>query len=402
MSRHAPPPQDTTWDLFAPARSEDGLRSIALLANQLAASPTQRVRLFVDDPGRLGSLSARVDPSLWVQPLGNHDLMRLRLADAVAPANHAICLGNTALPVRYRERMAYGAGNRCKLLRIWPPGHTHESIPASTPAEACTSLRIDVVQDTKTEGIGLIKDARNMAEMRTRWKSHPNLAQTTLQGLGLAGDLARGTLIVCCWGAALADLQAFVNTLDQGSGQPVLLLMGPTPGMETPPAPPPPQGLVRCLRLPALSWSQCDELIWSSDLLLCGQRDMALRAMESGTPLMWLPPATASVSDDDTMLDWYFDDLDPGFKRCLLATAHSLRENAPASQELVWYLKQRDDLELIARQVAQRIAQARNLADNLPCLSPALMEQAKRRKQQLNNTHPPTWPMSLPGPPKSA
>ncbi len=410
MSRHSPP-RNTTWDLFTPAQGLDGLRDLPLLAAQLAAVPTQRVRIFIDDPGRLGVMSARIENALWVQPLANYEVWRLRLADAIAPADNVVCLGGTEVPIRYRERMVYGASNRCKQFRIWPLGHTLSTGgPVPTPA-AMNTMVFDVVQDEKVQGVGLIKDLRNNVELRTRWKAHPSLTQTTLEALGLPGDKAKGALIVSCWGAAIADFPLFVGSLAQSFHQPVLLLRGPGQEGVSPTDRPKRDATVstahvHVMDLPALSWSQQDEVIWSSDLLFCGQRDVAYRAMEAGTPMLWLPKLSATVATDvvDRLSDWYFDGLDPGFKRGLLVTAHSLREGESLEQTLAWYLKQRDDLEQIARQVARRIEQARPIADTLPSLSPTMLEQVRRQQQQQqrDNAHPPTWPMSLPGPIESA
>lgn len=391
MSRHAPPP-NTTWDLFAPSHDFDGLRSITLLANQLAAMHGQRVRLFIDDPVRLSPMSARIDPALWLQPLANFDLVRLRLADGVATADHVVCLHDTQIPRRYFERMAYGAAHRCKQFRIWPLGHPVQAFHEAGRASTCATVEIDVLQDEHSESMGLIKDARNTAEMRARWKGHAHLTQTTLEHLGLPGDIARDSLIVCCWQAALADLHGFIEALAHAADAPrVLLLLGPG---TSEPARALRHGVVDCMRLPTLSWSQIDEIVWSCDLLLTGQRDLAQRAMEGGTPLMWLPSSSSS-GDDEHLHEWYYEGVDPGFKRRLMVVAHSLREENAPIQELGWYLKQRVDLDHIATQVARRIGEARSLAEQLPHLSPARLLQARRKKQEDEHVHAATWPMTL-------
>lgn len=405
MSRHSPP-RNTTWDLFTPAHGMDGLRELPLLAAQLATIPTQRVRVFVDDPARLSPLSARIEAALWVQPLANYELWKQRLADAIAPADNVVCLGGTELPGRYRERMVYGSSNRCKLFRIWPPGHVLPPASPVAPSDVMSTMVFDVVQDEKVQGVGLIKDQRNTAEMRARWKAHPSLTQTTLEALGLPGHVVKDALIICCWGAAMDDHPLFVQSLARICHQPVLLLREPAPDGQPAPAL---AGIARsagdapvhCMTLPPLSWSQQDEVVWSSDLLFCGHRDVAYRAMEAGTPLLWLPESRPD-QPDDRLDDWYFEGLDPGFKRSLVATAHSLKRSEGLPQSLAWYLKQRDDVEQVARQVARRIAQARPLADTLPSLSPTLMEQVRRKQQQRDHAHPPTWPMSLPGQIESA
>ena len=391
MSRQAPPP-NTTWDLFAPPEASDGLRSITLLANQLATLQGHRVRLFIDDPLRLSAMSARIDPALWLQPVANFDLARLRLAAGVATADHVVCLHDTQIPRRYHERMAYGAANRCKQFRIWPIGHPVHSFHEAARLSACSTVEIDVLQDEQSESMGLIKDTRNTAEMRTRWKAHPHLTQTTLEHLGLPGEISRDTFIVCCWEAALADAQGFVEALAHASDSPrVLLLVGPgTSQLMLNQR----LGVVECVKLPALSWSQIDEIVWSCDLLLTGERDLAQRAMEAGTPMMWLPKPSPS-NRDEHLLEWYYAGVDPGFRRRLLVVAHSLREENAPIQELGWYLKQRVDLDHIASQVARRIGEARSLFEQLPHLSPIRLEQARRKKQEEEHVHAATWPMNL-------
>ncbi len=406
MSPRQALPRSLTWDLFCPLQARDDLRSITLLATQLANAPNHRVRVFINDPGRLVPLSARIEGGLWWQPMANCDLVRLRLAEAVAPADHVVCPAGLEPPTRYRERMAYGAGGCGKLFRLWPLGHATPPDPAHRAATT-SLLRIDVVQDTKASGSGIVKDARGLADLRLRWKTHPSLVQTTLEQLGVPADWSQDALIVSQWGAAIADAPGFAAALARASDRRVVLLP-----MDDPEEPPdrsaPPRAAItatpanamplRIQPLPKLAWNQLDELIWSSDLLFCGRRDVALRAMESGTPVLWLPDHPAP---DDGLDDWYYEDLDPGSRRRLAAVAHSLRENSSQQEALNWYLRQREDLEQIARQVARRIAEAPNLADVLPTLSPTMAAQARRRKQH-DNAHPPTWPMSLPGRAESA
>jgi hypothetical protein len=106
-----------------------------------------------------------------------------------------------------------------------------------------------------------------------------------------------------------------------------------------------------CQSMRSPSWTQIDELVWGSDLVFCHQRDVAHRAMEAGTPMLWL-------REEDGLFNWYFDGLDLGFKRSLAAVAHHFRNAGAPSSELMWLLNQREALEAIAKNVAQRFAQA--------------------------------------------
>ena len=126
----------------------------------------------------------------------------------------------------------------------------------------------------KTPRIGVIKDPRNSSELRERWKAHPSVIQVTLKSLGFSGRLDRGPLVVCCWGAAIPDRIEFVRELARSSMQPMVLLVGPdASGKLMDPLAMPAwvaadQPHLQCFPLPSLTWSQMDEVVWSSDLMI--------------------------------------------------------------------------------------------------------------------------------------
>ncbi len=378
----------SSWDIFSQAG--DGLRDLTLLTSQLATDPTRRVRLFIDDPSQLSNLSPRIDGTLWVQPLILGELWRTRLAEVVAPADNIVCVNECDMPARYRERIAYGAGAQRRVLRVWSLGRTPvEADPDTTADHAPSALSIDVLQDESSTGTGLIKAPRSTADMRVRWKAQSDLTQATLEGLGLRGHLARGTLILFCWGIRIPSPVQFCRVLERACEKPVLLITVDTNDSQ--------MQAVSCagdnlscqnLRMPG--WSQMDELVWGSDLIFCSRRDIAHRAMEAGTPMLWM-------REDDGLFDWYFDGQDPAFKRSLTIVAYHLRQVGTPSSELLWLLNQRESLESIARNAARRFALAPLLADSLPGIVPKLAEQARQRDQGYRNSHQPTTPMTLQG-----
>lgn len=359
-----------------------------MLATQLATDPARRVRVFVEDPTKLSPLSARIDNSLWVQPLATCEIWRLRLADVVAPADNILCMDGYEIPVRYRERIAYGADAvPRKVFRIWSLGHSPQEVSGLKPTDGSNSLSFDVLQDESPGGTGLIKAHRSTASMRARWKAQSELTQATLEGMGLRAALGRDTLIFLCWNVELPSPVQLCRMLERACGKPVLLISVSSNGSQAQAISCASENLV-CQNMRPPSWTQTDELVWGSDLVFCHQRDIAHRAMEAGTPMLWL-------REEDGLFNWYFQGLDPGFKRSLAAVSHQFRNTGKPTAELMWLLNQRDALEGIAKSVAQRFAQAVLLADSLPSINPLLEEQARQRRLQAS--HQVTAPMSLPG-----
>jgi hypothetical protein len=353
------------------------------------------VRVFLDEPTSLSSLSARIDPSLWVQPLANYELWRSRLAEAIAPAEHVVCMSGAKVPERYLERIAYGASQHRQLIRLLPLGQTAPG-PNAPPLSVPSGAILDVVQDDSADGVGVIRAVRSTAEMRARWKGQLNLTHATLEGLGITGMVECDTLVVLCWGVAIADPRKLCQMLSHSQARHTLLLVGQScpeskagqhgsralavagNGQRT-----------SVLELPPLTWSQLDELVWISDLALCGTRDMAHRAMEAGTPMLWL-------GEDVSLLDWYFAEFDPAYKRLLAAAAYQFRTTGSLTSELVWYFGQSEWTTLVARKTAQRIAHSKSLAESLPEVPLRRTDALKRQHESRRNSIEPTSPMSLP------
>ena len=375
----------SSWDIFS--QTGDGLRDLTLLTSQLATDPTRRVRLFIDDPSQLSALSPRIDATLWVQPLILGELWRTRLAEVVAPADNIVCVNEYEMPARYRERIAYGAGVQRRVLRVWSLGRTALENAQNAADHTHNTLSIDVLQDESPSGTGLIKASRSTAEMRVRWKAQADLTQATLEGLGLRGHIVRGSLILLCWGIRIPAPVQFCRVLERACDKPVLLITVDTKTSQVQAVSCAGENL-SCQNLRMPGWSQMDELVWGSDLIFCTRRDIAHRAMEAGTPMLW-------VRDDDGLFDWYLDGQDPAFKRSLTVVAYHLQRVGTPSSELLWLLNHRESLESIARNAARRFAQAPLLADSLPDIVPKLAEQARRREQGYRSSDQPTAPMTL-------
>lgn len=360
-----------------------------MLATQLSADPTRKVRVFLEDPARLSAMSARIDSTLWVQPLVSAELWKWRLAEVVYPADNIVCLDGFELPTRYRERVAYGAGSARNIHRVWLLGNSPEASIERSDQWSSNNLVSDVVQDEAADGLGIIRSHRSTADMRARWKAQSDLTQATLEGLGLRGPVTRGSLIFLCWDVVLPSPVQLCRMLEKACEKPVLLIMATRDGSQLQTFSCAGENL-SCQNLRAPGWSQLDELVWGSDLVFCHQRDIAYRAMEAGTPMLWL-------REESGLFHWYFEGLDPGFKRSISAVAYHFRNVGTPSSEMLWLLNHREALEDVAKNVARRFAQAPQLADSLPTLGARLSEQARVRHRGYKSSQQPTTPMGLPG-----
>lgn len=377
-----------SWDLIAPVGRPDVLRAATLLASQLAEVERYRVRLFVDDLAPLTAMDARVDPALWVQPQDAYELVRLNLAQATTPADNIVRLFRAKLPRKYMERAIYGHGER-KLFKVKLLDQQASFVDT---APGTTNLRfIEATQGDHASAAGVIRERTSSAEIRARWKKNGKLLQATLDSLGLDGHIFSGALFVCCWGAAIADWKDFLTSLDEVSQQKIILLVGADDGA------PQVQGIategkVKMLRLPAMSWKQRDELVWLSDYVLTGHDDMAHRAMESGVPLLWLPDVPPKAKDDHHLVEWYSQGADPLIRRCLRELIRDLGTRASTSNALKDYFHNQAQVEILAANVAKRIARAPLMSRILPVLTP--MPAAISEKWPLQ--HKTTIPASLP------
>lgn len=147
--------------------------------------------------------------------------------------------------------------------------------------------------------------------------------------------------MLLCWGIRIPAPVQFCRVVERSCEKPVLLITVDTSTSQVQAVSCAGENL-SCQNLRMPGWSQMDELVWGSDLIFCTRRDIAHRAMEAGTPMLWM-------HDDDGLFDWYLDGQDPAFKRSLNVVAYHLQQVGTPSSELLWLLNQREFLESIAR-----------------------------------------------------
>lgn len=383
----------SSWDIFFQAPDE--LRAMGLLASRLAESPTRRVRVFVENPASLRGFSARIEDALWIQPLGNYELWRARLAEVVAPAENVVRLNGTRIPPSYLDRTAYGAKVRRTILNVWPLGHASDSGELSVVQGAAGMVHVDMVQNTSRDGIGLIKAPRSTVEMRARWRGKGNLTMATMDLLGLRDCWSADSMVVVVSGVALGGAEQVAQALEQVCGRPQLLLI-------CPPLDPEQAGqsaeliAFRCANgqvtsrsVSRVNWGQFDELVWCCDLVFACNRDIAQRAMEAGTPLVWL-------GHDEGLLAWYFQDASVDFRRYAHSAVRQFKANPGNAAGLVWFSTQQDVLRAMAAGVEQKVSRASTLQDSIAQIDVLLEDwfrQTMRERAAMSNA--PTSPMDL-------
>lgn len=383
----------SSWDIFFQAPDE--LRAMGLLASRLAETPTRRVRVFVENPASLRVLSSRIDDALWIQPLGNYELWRTRLAEVVAPADNVVRLNGARISPRYLERTAYGAKERRKILNVWPLGHVSTSGEFSVVQGAAGMVQVDMVQTTSRDGGGLIKAPRGTAEMRMRWRGKGNLTMATMDLLGLRDCWSADSMVVFVSGVTLSGAEQVARALEQACGRPQLLLVCPPVSVEQAGQSDEliafrcANGQVTSRSVSRVSWGQFDELVWCSDLVFACHRDIAQRAMEAGTPLVWL-------GRDEGLLDWYLQDASMDFRRCAHRAVRQFNATPSNAAGLVWFSTQQDVLLAMAASVEQKMSRAASLQDSIAEIDVLLedwFKQVIRERAAMSNA--PTSPMGL-------
>lgn len=380
-----------SWDIFS--QSLDDSRALWLLASRLAENPTHRVRVFVEKPASMGMLSARIDDTLWIQPLANYELWKMRLADVVAPADNVVRMNSAEVPPKYLERTAYGAKNDRKILNILPFGDSSVSGEFSVIHGATGLVHINMAQNAGRDGVGLIKAPRGTAEMRTRWRGKSNLARATMDLLGLKDYWSTDAMVTLVSGVALAEPETMALALERSCGRPQLLLVFSSSDDAR-------NGEVQALccidgrvtsrQVERVTWGQIDELAWSSDLIFTGHSDMAHRAMEAGAPMIWL-------GEDEGLLDWYFRDAPSDLRKHVKVAVRHFKAGKAGASGLVWIAMQLEALAALAVGIEQKIARApalQNSVAEIDGLVENWVKQTMHDRAAFTNT--PTVPMGLP------
>lgn len=354
------------WDIFASDKDPQSL----WFGYQLAQGLTKRgyaARLFTDNLTALAGFLAEIDPTCWIQTHRGVEVADWRLADHCVVASTAVQVLGTHMPPAYLERMAqHPTPTRCIEI-VAHDASLDPSAPLTVISQRGTFTRLRAQFGEPPSKAGHVKSRPNATTLRKLW-TKPAMRQGVLQALGLRSDLADGKLSVFFdvrhAGSAAAVLEAlaagprevclFMDKLPEGWDGP-----RPDPSLGTPDRPAVFRyGAAIAVPLPARRWFLTDELIWASDLVMTTQGDIAARACESGTPLIW-------SADDGGFFNWYASGSRPVIRRALAAAFDTLSTGTNARAAWANYLAHLEDVQALADQVAQRVLRAPDLVDVL-------------------------------------
>lgn len=377
-----------SWDLIAPVNRPDVLRAATLLATQLADVDKRRVRLFLDDLTPLTLMSAKIDTTLWLQPVGQYELLRLNLAQAVTPGKNIVRLFGARVPQKYMERAVFG-NTEHKLFKL---KSLDQSALSGNTAPDTTNLHfITVPQYLDSSTVGIIKERFNSIEIRNKWKSSAGLRQATLASIGFEQNMFSGAKIIYCSGKRTFDwarLTSKLGCVESGSviflvencGRGTQLLESEVCCSLT--------SKVKLLTLPPTTWKQRDELVWISDYVVTSSEDMAQRAMESGVPLIWLPQSHLAQDANNDFLEWYLQGCDLLIRRCLQDLIQNLENRNSSPNAFIDYLHYLPQAQILAMTVAKRILDAPLMSQRLPFLMPASALREKNYSREYKATIP--------------
>jgi hypothetical protein len=384
----------STWDLFSQAKDE--LRALHLLALRLAENPVNSVRVFAENPGSFGALSAKLDDTLWIQPIATYELWRTKLAEVSAPATNVVRLSGAALPSRYLERAAYGAKNQRKIINIWPLGSPSDAGHFSAVQSPSDLIQIDVVADTEEGGLGVIKSPRAGADMRQRWKSNGGPCAASMNVMGLKDLWTPDTVVTLIWGVRVSEPEKLARAMAFSLGRPQLLLIG-TSESSTQLAGD--SGSLICVRsaqgsttsriVSRVAWGQLDELVWCSDLAFTSHRDMAHRCLESACPMIWL-------GEDQGLLAWYLQSAAAYWRGQARGAVNLIGKPKTLIPGMIWFAMQQEVLSALALDVAQKLIKAQAMQDFIANVDEQFKElttRFARENASLENAN--TVPMGI-------
>jgi hypothetical protein len=356
-----------SWDIIATASAGPDAAWFAFrMAHSLSQHRGVRVTLYLDALDAVAQQVPQVNPSLSMQPVERFRLADHRMLSASKPSSDCLFIFDSIVPRGYLLRREQAA---CKswpfalprlgcdsmdrnewqkagihVIELWggtvergfvkPDGNAferREEFRARTVATSLLRLKpllphegvldervVTVVPDGKTDLTGWVS-----AWIKSPWPLRLLLPRASLSSSAFNGMLQQGTNLV--------------------AGQ---LTVSP---------------------LPSMSWHEMDEIIWSSDLVMSNQQDIAMRAMASGTPVV--TPLTGRLRLDRGELQHHAMGLvtlpvnTAAQSVAALATAWSLNEQVADRWQQVcdcW-----DEVQVNAKMIARRLQRLPNLASSM-------------------------------------
>ena len=363
------------WDIFASGHDAQSL----WFGYQLAHGLVQRgyaARLFTDQLDVLAAAVADLDPTCWIQSHHGIEIADWRLAELCVVAPTAIQVLGTTIPAVYLARMEAGpTPTRC----VEVVAHDADR-DATTPLVmleqrgSCTRMRAQFGDPPFKAGH--IKSRPNATTLRKLW-TKPAMREGLFQALGLRSDLADGKLSVFFDVRNKRYMLSLVEALATGPRE-VCVFMDKRPPDWASSHPEDRStvmrhGAVTLVELPARRWFLTDELIWASDLVMTTEGDIAARACESGTPILW-------SSDDGAFFDWYVMKSPPVIRRTVSEMFDALATGADAKWAWTCYMTRWEEMRALSELVALRVKRAPDLIDVLIAALSGTSEEAMERQ----------------------
>jgi len=263
------------------------------LARRLAQGHHWRVRLWVDDLASFARIAPAVDTGRDQQQVTLADMMvdvwrwsaiLPAHVTGVSPGDVVIEAFGCDLPPAFIARMQPGK-------QVWINLEYLSAEPWVASCHGLPSLQPGGINKffffpgfTPDTG-GLLREPTLLAE-RDAWQADPNQRDALLHRLGLNAEtralLHRGARLCTVFCYADAPIQALCTALSQSGPTLLLLPQGVAPAWE--------EGVIgqtQLVRIPFVSQTDFDRLLWSADLNLVRGEDSFVRALWAGRPMLW-------------------------------------------------------------------------------------------------------------------
>lgn len=296
-------PLGITWDVI-PGTDSDGLWYGCRAALSIAHRHGVSARLFAD-PHLLAPLIPGLDANSSDQWWQGIHILAMDMLKSTPPGQLALAVFDAELPEAYLDRRrALGLGE--KILRI--------ARLAGTPhgAVAGRDRRGRLLQGEAPLGVGFVKPPSNVSDLKRALRESPIERAAALRRAGLGRDARPGERTILVSAQANSAWREWISVWRK-SEVPVrvLVLDGPAiaslPETQMRPGREIVDGSLSITVLTRCNWALADQLLWLSDLVLTREEDIVMRAMASGTPVLYAAPesrADANGSASARVLGW--------------------------------------------------------------------------------------------------
>jgi len=255
------------------------------LARQLAHEHGWQVRLWVDDLVSFARIEPSLNPSLDRQQTLNIEVVHwTQPAPDLAPLDIVIEAFACHPPPAFVARMRPGkqAWINLEYLSAEPWVESCHGLPS--PQSKGLTKRFFFPGFTTATG-GLLRESSLLRE-RDAWRADPSARHALFSCLGLPADaltaLRKGARLCTLFCYPSAPIDALLQGLAQSSPTVLIVPQGVAPTLTVGR-----QGQLHIARIPFVSQTDFDRLLWSADLNLVRGEDSFVRALWAARPMLW-------------------------------------------------------------------------------------------------------------------